>query len=274
MTNSRICFLGAGNMGRALIGGLLRSGTRPEHLSVLEAAPAARARLAQELGVTATADAREAIADAAVVVLAVKPQDARALLLPLAKPLAAVRPLFISVAAGLTLDALLSWCPGVPAMRAMPNRPALIGAGATGVYAPASIGLEQRRLAQNVLGATGVVVWVASEAALDVVTALSGSGPAYFFLLAQLMAEAGIELGLEAGNAKELAAATLYGAGLMAQTGDADLETLRHAVTSAGGTTAAALGAFEAADLRGSVRAALAAAVRRSHELAACATTY
>ena len=98
-------------------------------------------------------------------------------------------------------------------MRAMPNRPALIGAGATGAYAPTTIGLEQRRLAQNVLGATGIVVWVASEAALDVVTALSGSGPAYFFLLAELMAEAGIELGLEADNARRLAAATLYGCG-------------------------------------------------------------
>jgi pyrroline-5-carboxylate reductase len=268
MTNSRVCILGAGNMGRALIGGLLRSGTRAEHVSVLEALPAARAQLARELGVTATADARQAIAQAAVVVLAVKPQDARALLVPLAPALAAERSLLISVAAGLTLDALSAWCPDVPVMRAMPNRPALIGAGATGAYAPAAVSLEQRRLAQSVLGATGMVVWVHSEAALDVVTALSGSGPAYFFLLAELMAEAGVELGLEAANARRLAAATLYGSGLMAQSADTDLDELRRAVTSAGGTTAAALGAFEAADLRGSVRAALGAAVRRSQELA------
>jgi pyrroline-5-carboxylate reductase len=268
MSNSRVCILGAGNMGRALIGGLLRSGTRPEQLSALEPLPAARVALARELGVTATADGREAIAGAAVVVVAVKPQDVRAVLTPLAATLAADQPLVISVAAGVPLAALTSWCPGVALMRAMPNRPALIGAGATGAYAPHAVSVEHRHLAQHVLGATGVVVWVHSEAALDVVTALSGSGPAYFFLLAELMAEAGVELGLEAENARRLAAATLYGSGLMAQAGDADLEALRHAVTSPGGTTAAALGAFDATNLRGSVRAALGAAVRRSHELA------
>jgi pyrroline-5-carboxylate reductase len=259
-------------MGRALIGGLLRSGTRAEHLSVLESLPAARAQLAHELGVSATDDPEQAVAGAQVVVLAVKPLDARALLSPLAGTLGATQPLLISVAAGLPLRALAAWCPGVPSMRAMPNRPALIGAGATGAYAPPSVSPEQRRLAQGVLGATGLLVWVHSEAALDVVTALSGSGPAYFFLLAELMAEAGIALGLEAGNARRLAAATLYGSGLMAQSADADLAELRRAVTSSGGTTAAAVAAFDAANLRQSVQGALTAAVRRSHELSAAAT--
>lgn len=259
-------------MGRALIGGLLRAGTRAEHVSALEVDPAARTRLAQELGVSASADAHAAIAGAAVVVLAVKPQDARALLTQLAGALAAARPLLISVAAGLPLAALESWCPGVPVMRAMPNRPAASGAGATGAYAPPALTPAQRRLAQGVLGASGLLVWVASEEALDVVTALSGSGPAYFFLLAELMAEAAVALGLESADAHRLAAATLYGAGLMAQSGDAGLAQLRHAVTSPAGTTAAALRAFEAADLRGTVHAALAAAVQRSRELAAAAT--
>ena len=269
MTNTRVCILGAGNMGRAIISGLLRSGTRPEHLSAAEVQPAARAQLARELGVSATADAASAIAGAAVVVLAVKPQDAGAVLAPLAEALAAARPLLISVAAGVRLAALEAWCPGVPVMRAMPNRAALIGAGATGAYAPPSLAPEARRLAGSVLGAVGVVVWVESEPALDVVTALSGSGPAYFFLLAELMAEASVELGLEAQGARRLAAATLHGAGLMVNSGDADLAQLRDAVASEGGTTAAALRSLAEADLRGTVRAALGAAVQRSRELAA-----
>jgi pyrroline-5-carboxylate reductase len=203
-------------------------------------------------------------------VLAVKPQDAAALLQSLAAVLAAERPLLISVAAGVRVAALESWCgPGVPVMRAMPNRPARIGAGATGVYAPAAVGAEQRAAAERVLQALGEVFWVEAEELLDVVTALSGSGPAYFFLLAELMAEAGTELGLESSVARRLAAATLYGSGLLVRNGDGDLARLRQEVTSTGGTTEAALRTLEAADLRGVVRAALSAATQRGRELAA-----
>jgi pyrroline-5-carboxylate reductase len=269
MTNRRLCILGAGNMGRALIGGLLRSGTRAEHVSVGESLPAARAALARELGITATADNRAAVAGAAIVVLAVKPQEAAAVLTPLAATLAAEKPLVISVLAGVRVAELESWCgAGVPVLRAMPNRAALIGAGATGLFAPPSVGHEQRAAAEQVLESVGEVVWVPFEAGLDVVTALSGSGPAYFFLLAELMAEAGEQLGLEARTARRLAAATLYGSGLLAHTGHADLTRLRAEVTSKGGTTEAALVVFEAADLRATVRQALAAAVQRSHQLA------
>lgn len=257
-------------MGRALIGGLLRSGRRAEQLSVGEPAPAARARLARDLGVTALADNREAIAGAGVVVLAVKPQDAGAVLAPLAAQLAAARPLVISVVAGVRTPALESWCgAGVPVVRAMPNRAALIGAGATGLYAPPAVGPAGRATAEQVLRAVGEVSWVPSEEALDIVTALSGSGPAYFFLLAELMAEAAEQLGLPGETARGLAAATLYGAGLLAQSGDRDLARLRAEVTSPGGTTAAALAVFEAAGLRETVRAALGAAAQRSRELAA-----
>jgi pyrroline-5-carboxylate reductase len=161
----------------------------------------------------------------------------------------------------------------VPVLRAMPNRAALIGAGATGLFAPPTVLSEQRAGAEQVLRAVGEVVWVPSEGGLDVVTALSGSGPAYFFLLAELMAEAGAELGLEAVTARRLATATLYGSGLLAQAGHADLTRLRAEVTSKGGTTEAALAAFEAADLRATVRQALRAAVQRSRQLAAAATT-
>ena len=257
-------------MGRVLIGGLLRSGTRAEHLSAGESQPAARAALARDFAVTATADNRTAVAGASVVILAVKPQDAAAVLAPLADLLQAAKPLVISVVAGLRITALGAWCgPGVPVMRAMPNRPALIGAGATGLYAPPDVSLGQRAVAEEVLRSVGEVVWVASEEALDVVTALSGSGPAYFFLLAELMAEAGESLGLEGAVARRLATATLYGSGLLVQSPDTDLAQLRLEVTSRGGTTAAALATLEAADLRATVRRALSAAVQRSRELAA-----
>ena len=248
MTNRRLCILGAGNMGRALIGGLLRSGTPAAQLSVAESQAAACEAVARDFGISATNDNAAALAGAS---------------------LAAMRPLLISVAAGVRIAALESWCgAGVPVMRAMPNRPARFGAGATGVYAPPAIGHEQRVAAERVLKALGDVFWVRAEELLDVVTALSGSGPAYFFLLAELMAEAGTELGLESTMAQRLAVATLYGAGLLARAGDADLARLRAEVTSAGGTTEAALRAFAAADLRATVRAALAAATQRGRELA------
>jgi pyrroline-5-carboxylate reductase len=270
MTNRRLCILGAGNMGRALIGGLLRGGWRPEELSVGESQAAAREAVARDFGISATEDNRAAVAGACMVVLAVKPQDAAAVLQPLAPVLATDRSLLISVAAGVRIAALEAWCGGgVTAMRAMPNGPARVGAGATGVYAPPSVGREQRAAAERVLQALGEVFWVRTEELLDVVTALSGSGPAYFFLLAELMAEAGAELGLESAMARRLAAATLYGSGLLARSGADDLARLRQEVTSTGGTTEAALRVLQAADLRATVRAALAAATQRGRELAA-----
>jgi pyrroline-5-carboxylate reductase len=154
-------------------------------------------------------------------------------------------------------------------MRAMPNRPARIGAGATALFAPSSVDDGRRAQAERVLQGLGEVLWVPAEELLDVVTALSGSGPAYFFLLAELMAEAGEGLGLERATARRLAAATLYGSGLLVRSGEGDLSRLRQEIASAGGTTEAALRVLEAADLRGSVRAALAAATQRGRELAA-----
>jgi pyrroline-5-carboxylate reductase len=270
MTDARLCILGAGNMGRALIGGLLRSGTPPAQLSVGESDAAARAAVLHDFAVSATDDNRTAAARASIVVLAVKPQDAAAVLRPLAPVFAAAPPLLISVAAGVRIASLESWCgPGVAVMRAMPNRPARIGAGATGLYAPASLDGARRAEAERVLQGLGEVFWVQAEELLDVVTALSGSGPAYFFLLAELMAEAGRQLGLERTVAQQLAAATLYGSGLLVRSGEGDLARLRQEITSPGGTTEAALRLFEAADLRGTVRAALSAATQRGRELAA-----
>jgi pyrroline-5-carboxylate reductase len=270
MTNRRLAILGAGNMGRALIAGLLRSGTRAEHIAVGEHVAAARETLARELGISASPDNAAAVEGASVVLLAVKPQDAASVLAPLAGRWATASPLIISVVAGVRVAALQAWCgSGVPVVRAMPNRPALVGAGATGLYAPPSVTTAQRAIVEQVLGSVGELVWVDNEDALDVVAALSGSGPAYFFLLAELMAEAGTQLGLEAAAARRLAAVTLYGAGLLAHGEDAQLARLRAEVTSPGGTTAAALRAFADADLRGIVARALEAATRRSRELAA-----
>jgi pyrroline-5-carboxylate reductase len=268
--NRSVCILGAGNMGRALVGGLLRSGTRPEQLTVGEKNVAARETLARDFAVSASADNQAAAAGAAVVVLAVKPQDAVATLAGLAALFAKQRPLVVSVVAGVRSAALQSACGGgVGVVRAMPNRPALVGAGITGLYAAGDVSPAQRANAERVLGSVGETVWVPSEDALDVVTALSGSGPGYFFLLAQLMAEAGERLGLEAPTAQRLARATLYGSGLLAQAADCDLKRLRAEVTSAGGTTEAAVQVLEGADLRATVSQALAAAAQRSRELAA-----
>jgi len=275
MTNRRLAILGAGNIGRALIGGLLRSGTRPEHLSVGEPVAAAREALARDLGITAGADNAAAVKGAAVVVLAVKPQDAAAVLTALAGHWGAPGPLLISVAAGLRVAALQAWCgPGVAVVRAMPNRPALVGAAATGLFAPPGVAAPQRATAEQILRSVGEVVWVPTEDALDVVTALSGSGPAYFFLLAELMAEAAEGLGLGGAAARRLAAATLHGAGLLAHGGDADLTRLRTEVASRGGTTEAALVVFEDAGLRAIVARALEAAALRGRELAASHPVY
>jgi pyrroline-5-carboxylate reductase len=257
-------------MGRALVGGLLRSGSRPEQLNVGEKEAAARELLRREFGISASADNSAAAQGAAVVVLAVKPQDAVPTLAGLREVFARQRPLVVSVAAGVRIAALEAACgPGITVVRAMPNRPALVGAGISGLYAAGELSVAQRASVASVLGSVGETVWVPTEAALDVVTAVSGSGPAYFFFLAELMAEAGERLGLEGPTARRLASATLYGSGLLAHAADSDLKRLRAEVTSAGGTTEAAVRVLEGTDLRASVSQAVAAAVQRSRELAA-----
>jgi pyrroline-5-carboxylate reductase len=270
MSHIELAVLGAGNMGRALIGGLLRHGMRPEGIAVGERHEAARVTLSQELGITATADNAAAIRKADVVVLAVKPQDAGSVLAPLAALLRQRQTLVLSVAAGIRIQALQSWCGAeVPVIRAMPNRPALVGAGVTGLFAGAEVDDSRRAAATRIMRSVGEVVWVGTEDALDVVTAVSGSGPAYFFLLAEAMARAGVDLGLTPDTARRLAIATLHGAGLLAQGSDGDLARLRAEVTSKGGTTEAALGTLQAAAFEDLIARAVAAAARRSRELAA-----
>lgn len=257
-------------MGRALIGGLLERGAPRESLRVGEGYEPSRTALARDFGVFVSPDNAEVATGADVVVLAVKPQDAGQALVALQPIFASRPPLVISIAAGIRLHDLQSWCgPTVPVVRSMPNRPALVGAGATGLFAPAHVGEDLRSTAENIMRAVGVVVWVQSEDALDVVTALSGSGPAYFFLLAELMMQAAVSLGLTPEAARILAVETLHGAGRLAHASDGDLARLRAEVTSKGGTTAAAVSAFEGADFRAIVARALSAATERGRELAA-----
>jgi pyrroline-5-carboxylate reductase len=267
--NIKASFIGGGNMGGALIRGLIARGLPARNISVGEAYEARRVELSTKLGVLATANNLEAVRDADVVVIAVKPQDMAATVKPLAASFAKHPPLVVSIAAGIRVADIAAWCgPGVDVVRAMPNRPALNGAGATGIYASAGLGEAHRKLASDVLGAVGTTVWVPDEALIDVVTALSGSGPAYCFLLAELMADAAMQLGMERSTALELAIQTLYGAGKMARDSDGDLVKLRAEVTSKGGTTEAAVRAFDAANLRGIVASALQAATDRGREMA------
>ncbi len=262
-------FIGGGNMGGALMRGLIARGLPAGKISVCEANQARRIALADELGVHVTADVHEAVNGADAVVLAVKPQDMAGTVQSVASAFAKNPPLVLSIAAGIRVADIESWCgPGVPVVRAMPNRPALNSAGATGLYAPASLKPEHRTLAEQVLGAVGTTAWVSEESLIDVVTALSGSGPAYFFLLAELMTDAAVNLGLDRASAQELSIQTLYGSGLMARQSDGDLARLRAEVTSKGGTTEAAVRSFDAANLRGIVAAALSAASERGREMA------
>ena len=271
MKQLRVAVIGGGNMARALIEGLLRQGLPPTQIRVGEPRAEQCAALEATLGVEASADNDYAIAGAEVVLLAVKPQQLAAVAHALRPTLDSVQPVFVSIAAGVRLAQLGAWLPQRPLVRAMPNRPALVGAGVSGLYAPAQVSTAQRALAEQTLSAVGRTVWVRTEAELDVVTALSGSGPAYFFLLAEHLAAAGVALGLAPETAQLLASETLHGAGELTQSG-LSLAEERAAVTSKGGTTEAALDALTRAEFRGIVQQAVAAATRRGAELGDLAT--
>lgn len=265
---SGIGFLGGGHMARALVGALRRRGVPGATLHVCEPIAERAAGLQQDFGVTLHTQATRCIEAVETLVLAVKPQDLGAALAPLTAVLAHHRPLVISIAAGVPTSRLREWCAGAPVIRAMPNRPAMVGVGATGLYAGRDVAAELRLRAEALLGTAGEVVWLDDEALMDVVTALSGSGPAYFFALAEALARAGEAAGLSPTVSRTLARSTLHGAGALAQTEPgSDLATLRDSVTSKGGTTAAALEAFRQGGLDALVKRAVEAAIRRGREL-------
>ena len=266
-----IAFIGGGNMARALIAGLIGRGTPATALKVGEPLQLAREALSRDFGLEATADNAAAIEGAGLVVMAVKPQQAGSVLTPLRAQFQTSRPVVLSVAAGITVASLQEWLgPGVPVVRAMPNRPALVGAGVSGLYAAPGVSAAQRQLAEDAMRTAGKAVWLDREEDIDAVIAVSGSGPAYFFLLAELMMHHGVAMGLAPATARMLAVETLYGAGALAHaSADGDLARMRAEVTSKGGTTAAAVAVFEAQGLARTVATAMDAAAQRGREIAA-----
>ena len=263
-----IAFIGGGNMARSLIGGLIHSGTPPQQIHVSDPSP----EQLGELGfpVHTGSDNTAALAAAEVAVLAVKPQVMRDVARDLAPAAREHRPLILSIAAGVREPDLDAWLGGDHAIvRCMPNTPALLGAGATGLYANARVSPGQRSLAERVMGSAGITEWVEREELLDAVTAVSGSGPAYFFHVMEAMEKAGVELGLDPGQARRLALQTALGAARMAlenPAGEGPAE-LRRRVTSPGGTTERALQILQARDLEGAFGEALAGAAARCAEL-------
>lgn len=261
-----IAFIGGGNMASALIGGLIARGTKPSAITVVEPMAAARRRVAAKFRVraSATPNARTSAAD--TVVLAVKPQDLRAAVAPLAGALGGK--LVISVAAGIRLRDLSRWLGGHRRLiRCMPNTPALIGAGIAGVYAMRGASATDRRRAERILSAVGKVVWVRKEALLDPVTAVSASGPAYVFWFIEQLGRSAQALGLPPAVAAQLALETVLGSAKLAAASREPPAALRERVTSKGGTTAAALKVFEDEALAERFRRAIEAASRRAAEM-------
>lgn len=267
---AKIAFIGGGNMAASLIGGLLHAGHPRERLAVAELFSERADWLRKTFDVRVAADAQQACADAQLVVLAVKPQQMREALAGLELAPGCV---VVSIAAGIQLASLQQWLGNeVHLVRTMPNTPALLGAGIAGLYAEPSVPASARELATYVLNAAGTCVWLDAEDQIEAVTAVSGSGPAYFFLVTEAMREAGVKLGLSPEIASQLALQTFIGAAKMAEDGVAksiDVAQLRANVTSKGGTTAAAVGHLENAGLRTIFDEALHAAAARGRELGA-----
>ncbi|WP_218666563.1 pyrroline-5-carboxylate reductase [Acinetobacter baumannii] len=263
--NSNICFIGGGNMAQALIGGLISRGLPPTRITVSDPVEQIR-QLLQEKEVHVTQDNVAAIQNADVVVLAVKPQVLATVLRPL-KGLLSDK-LVISIIAGAEIQTISNLIDSNRIVRVMPNTPALVQTGAHGIYANDVVGTSDRELTSQILAATGLTIWVNSEAQIDAVTAVSGSGPAYFFYLMESMIRAGKNLGLDEKVVTALTLQTALGAAQMAITSSNTPSELRKNVTSPNGTTQAALEVFDRAQISQNIQSALAAAQKRSQELA------
>lgn len=267
MSKTRIAFIGAGNMAASLIGGLRAKGLDASLIRASDPGAETRARVSAEHAIEVFESNAQAIENADVVVLAVKPQAMKAVcenLRPSLKP----HQLIVSIAAGITCASLNRWVGEQPIVRCMPNTPALLRQGVSGLYATGDVTTEQRQQAEDLLSAVGIALWLEQEQQLDAVTAVSGSGPAYFFLLIEAMTEAGVKLGLSREVAAQLTVQTALGAAHMAVTSDVDAAELRRRVTSPGGTTQAAIESFQASGFEALVEKALGAAKHRSAEMA------
>lgn len=267
MSDQRLAFIGAGNMASAMIGGLIQEGMAPEMISAADP-DAGQLEHVRELGVRATSSNSDAARAADAVILAVKPAHVEEAIDSLRTMLAAPAPLFISIAAGVTTASLQKWLgPGVPVIRCMPNTPAKLRLAASALYAGEAVSATHKALAERIVSAVGIVTWLESDSQMNAVTALSGSGPAYFFYVMQALEEAGTELGLDASTSRALVAQTALGAASMAKDPAVDTKTLREQVTSKGGTTEAALRVLADHQLLDLVKRAVAAANERSIEL-------
>ena len=260
-----ICFIGGGNMATAFIGGLLKRDFKAAHLRVVEINPENRAKLGQVFGVMATAELSAGIADSDVIVLAVKPQQLHEVATQLAPMLSGQ--LLVSIAAGIRASDLARWLATQNVVRAMPNTPALIQSGMTGLYALPGVSKAHLELAENILAAVGKTVWVQEEIMLDAVTGISGSGPAYVFYFIEAMQQAARELGFNDKDARRLSIDTFLGAAKLADASEDEVSVLRARVTSKNGTTERALLSMEANDVKQHIITAAKAAAARAKEM-------
>lgn len=267
--SARIAFIGGGNMAASLVGGLLTRGFKPDKITVTDISPERLQWLSTQYGVSVTESNPDAARQANVILLAVKPQQMAEAAREIAPAIEGREVLVVSIAAGIPVRKLHEWLGRqTPVVRCMPNTPAMVQSGATGLYAGPEVDEPRRAFTQELLGAVGIALWLETEEQLDAVTAVSGSGPAYFFLVMEAMMAAGRALGLDERTSRQLTLQTALGAARMAITSDEDPSSLRKKVTSPGGTTQAALTVLENARLRDTFLDALVAARDRSRELA------
>jgi pyrroline-5-carboxylate reductase len=271
MSNNQISigFIGAGNMAQAMVRGLLKAGHPPAAISVADPAKEQRKTITDMHNDIVCTDDNDAVAEGCdVLVLAVKPQVMPGVSKPLAQLQRPAGQVIVSVAAGITLDSLATWFgAGTALVRVMPNQPSLVGDGMAGLCASDNVGAPARDMASYVMESTGKIAWFDDEQLLDAVTAISGSGPAYFYLVMEIMQEVAAEFGFDPATARTLSVQTALGASHVATLSDENLVTLRERVTSPGGTTEAALKSLEADGIRDMFRTALGAARDRSAEL-------
>ena len=269
MHDCKITFIGGGNMARSLIGGLIADGFNPQHIHVSDPEPLCLQALTDNYPVQTYSSNSDAAKDSDILILAVKPQQLQAVVKQL-RPEWNDHTLLISIAAGIRIDDIARWLEQEDAaiVRAMPNTPAMVQAGATALCANSAVSTQQHELAESILRAVGLTVWLDDEAQIDAVTALSGSGPAYFFLVMEAMEFAAIEMGLTPETARLLCLQTAFGSAKMALESDDSTRILRQKVTSPGGTTERAIHELEDGGMRGLFENALVAAALRSRELA------
>ena len=266
--DTTIAFIGGGNMARSLIGGLVAAGHNSQAIWAADPLPELLQQLQNDFNINTTAANHTAVTAADVVVLAVKPQLLHEVASGLASAVQARQPLVISIAAGIREPDMALWLGGEPAIvRCMPNTPALLRCGATALYANSRVSVAQRQLAETIMQAAGITVWVDEEILLDSVTALSGSGPAYFFLVMEAMEQAGQAMGLTSEQARNLTLQTALGAARMAVESNESAATLRQRVTSPGGTTERAIGILQDQGLEDLFMQALQGAKQRCQEL-------